>query len=86
MDAADHVRLQGVCASYGAHPVLQQVSLAVPRGGVLGLIGASGSGKSTVLRLLAGLVRPTAGEVSVAGEIVDYASPRSVQALTSTVS
>jgi polar amino acid transport system ATP-binding protein len=77
----DHVRLQGVCASYGAHPVLQEVSLAVPRGGVLGLIGASGSGKSTVLRLLAGLVRPTAGEVSVAGETVDYASPRSVQTL-----
>jgi polar amino acid transport system ATP-binding protein len=77
----DHVRMHGVCASYGAHRVLDQVSLAVPRGGVLGLIGASGSGKSTVLRLLAGLVRPTAGEVAVAGEIVDYASPRSVQAL-----
>ncbi len=73
--------MHGVCASYGAHRVLDQVSLAVPRGGVLGLIGASGSGKSTVLRLLAGLVRPTAGEVAVAGEIVDYASPRSVQAL-----
>jgi polar amino acid transport system ATP-binding protein len=77
----DHVRLHGVCASYGAHPVLRQVSLAVPRGGVLGLIGASGSGKSTVLRLLAGLLRPTEGEVSVAGETVDYANPRSVQTL-----
>jgi polar amino acid transport system ATP-binding protein len=61
--------------------VLRQVSLAVPRGGVLGLIGASGSGKSTVLRLLAGLLRPTEGEVSVAGETVDYANPRSVQTL-----
>lgn len=77
----DHVRLQGVCASYGAHPVLQQVSLAVPRGGVLGLIGASGSGKSTVLRLLAGLVHPTAGEVFIDSEAVDYTSARSVQAL-----
>ena len=77
----DHVRLQGVCASYGAHPVLQQVSLAVPRGGVLGLIGASGSGKSTVLRLLAGLVRPTAGEVFIGSKTVDYTNARSVQAL-----
>ena len=77
----DHVRLQGVCASYGAQPVLQQVSLAVPRGGVLGLIGASGSGKSTVLRLLAGLVRPTAGKVFIGDETVDYASARAVQAL-----
>jgi len=75
----DHVRLQGVCASYGAQPVLHEVSLAVPRGGVVGLIGASGSGKSTVLRLLAGLVRPTAGEVFVGGEAVDYANARSVR-------
>jgi polar amino acid transport system ATP-binding protein len=70
-----------VCASYGAHPVLREISLAVPRGGVLGLIGSSGSGKSTVLRLLAGLLRPTAGAVFVAGEQVDYASSAAVRAL-----
>jgi polar amino acid transport system ATP-binding protein len=77
----DHVRLQDVSASYGAHPVLREVSLAVPRGEVLALIGASGSGKSTVLRLLAGLLRPTAGRVLVGGDPVDYADRRSVQAL-----
>ncbi len=70
-----------MCASYGAHPVLREISLAVPRGGVLGLIGSSGSGKSTVLRLLAGLLRPTAGAVFVAGEQVDYASSAAVRAL-----
>ena len=77
----DHVRLQDVSASYGTHPVLREVSLAVPRGEVLALIGASGSGKSTVLRLLAGLLRPTAGKVLVGGDPVDYADRRSVQAL-----
>jgi polar amino acid transport system ATP-binding protein len=77
----DHVRLQDVSASYGAHPVLRAVSLAVPRGGVLGLIGSSGSGKSTVLRLLAGLLRPTGGAVFVGGEPVDYADRHSVRAL-----
>jgi len=77
----DHVRLQDVSASYGTHPVLREVSLAVPRGEVLALIGASGSGKSTVLRLLAGLLRPTAGKVLVGGDRVDYADRRSVQAL-----
>jgi polar amino acid transport system ATP-binding protein len=77
----DHVRLQDVSASYGANPVLRAVSLAVPRGGVLGLIGSSGSGKSTVLRLLAGLLRPTGGAVFVGGEPVDYADRQSVRAL-----
>ncbi len=77
----DHVRLQDVSASYGAHPVLHGVSIAVPRGAVLGLIGASGSGKSTVLRLLAGLLRPSAGAVFVGGDAVDYASRASIRAL-----
>jgi polar amino acid transport system ATP-binding protein len=77
----DHVRLQDVSASYGAHPVLREVSLAVPRGGVLALIGASGSGKSTVLRLLAGLLRPTAGQVFVGGDAVDYTDRRAVRVL-----
>jgi polar amino acid transport system ATP-binding protein len=77
----DHVRLQDVSASYGAHPVLRDVCLAVPRGGVLALIGSSGSGKSTVLRLLAGLLRPTGGQVFVSGDPVNYADRRAVRAL-----
>jgi polar amino acid transport system ATP-binding protein len=68
-------------ASYGAVPVLRGVSLQVARGQVVGLIGPSGSGKSSVLRAITGLLRLTAGEVALDGSAVDYANPASLRAL-----
>jgi putative ABC transport system ATP-binding protein len=49
-------------------PVLNGVSLSVPKGDFLALMGPSGSGKTTLLNLLAGIDRPTRGRISVAGE------------------
>lgn len=67
--------IDGVFAGYGAvdkagrpaHPVLSDVSLSVGRGAAVGVIGESGSGKSTVARVVAGLLAPTAGTVSLDG-------------------
>src|SRR4249920_1410693 len=47
---------------------LQDVTLAIPRGEMVSIIGPSGSGKSTLLNLVGGLDRPTTGQVSVDGE------------------
>ncbi|WP_288471054.1 ATP-binding cassette domain-containing protein, partial [uncultured Pseudomonas sp.] len=52
-----------VAWSAGGQPILAGVTLAVPPGGVLGLLGPNGSGKSSLLRLLAGLRRPEEGRV-----------------------
>jgi len=60
--------------------VLKGVSLTLAKGEVAALIGPSGSGKSTVLRCLVGLNPPSAGEVRLDGERLDYASARSVRA------
>jgi ABC-type polysaccharide/polyol phosphate transport system ATPase subunit len=48
---------------------LTEVSFAVPRGSTYGVIGRNGSGKSTALKLVAGITRPTAGTVSVTGRV-----------------
>ncbi|MEH3086852.1 MAG: amino acid ABC transporter ATP-binding protein [Xylophilus ampelinus] len=61
--------------SYGAHRVLQGVSLRVERGEVVCLIGPSGSGKSTVLRCINGLESYQGGEVRAFGERVDSRAP-----------
>ncbi len=52
----------------GAVRAVDTVSLTIPRGGVYGLAGESGSGKSTIARMIMGLTRPTAGDILLDGE------------------
>src|SRR3984885_614739 len=59
------INLTGVSKSFGATQVLKEINLDVRQGEVLVLIGASGSGKSTVLRIMSGLETADAGEVWV---------------------
>lgn len=54
--------------SFGSKSVLQGVDLNVPAGAVVGLVGTNGSGKSTLIKCLLGLLRPTAGTISLLGE------------------
>ncbi|UPY37326.1 amino acid ABC transporter ATP-binding protein [Sediminicoccus sp. KRV36] len=73
--------LDGVSAGYPGKPdVLTDVTLSIARGEVVGLIGPSGSGKSSLLRALVGLLRPHAGRVTIGGELVDYANKASLRA------
>ncbi|WP_158747314.1 ABC transporter ATP-binding protein [Acidisphaera sp. L21] len=62
------VAVRGLEKRYGAMPVLRGVSLEARTGEVISIIGASGSGKSTMLRCIPLLEVPEAGEVGVAGE------------------
>jgi len=63
--AGSALSLHDVTMTFAENPVLQKVSLDVPQGECLVLIGPSGRGKSVVLKLLAGLLEPTGGEVRV---------------------
>lgn len=60
--------IESVSASYGNISALHDVSLEVPRGGIVALLGANGAGKSTTLNVISGLVRPTRGTVRFDGE------------------
>ena len=81
MSPATHLELADVIASYGAVPVLRGVSLTVGKGEVVSLIGPSGSGKSSVLRLLAGLLPARSGTVRIDGATVDTTSREDVRRL-----
>ena len=80
---AAHLELSEVTASYGAVPVLRGVDLTVGKGEVVSLIGPSGSGKSSVLRLLAGLLPAQSGTVRIDGAVVDTTSREAVRRLRS---
>ena len=62
--------LDQVSKSFGAHTVLDGVSLTVRRGSIMVMLGPSGTGKSVLLRCLVGLLRPDAGRVLVFGDDV----------------
>ncbi len=62
------VELRGLSFGYGERLILDNISLTVPRGKVTALMGASGGGKTTVLRLIGGQARPQMGELLFDGQ------------------
>lgn len=61
------IRVRGVRTQFGTHVVHEDLDLDVRRGEILGVVGGSGTGKSVLLRTIAGLLRPAAGRVEVLG-------------------
>jgi ABC-2 type transport system ATP-binding protein len=62
------IRTWGLAKSYRGRPALRGIDLEVPGGAVFGYLGPNGAGKTTTIRLLAGLLRPSAGRAEVFGE------------------
>ncbi|HTI36956.1 MAG TPA: ATP-binding cassette domain-containing protein [Vicinamibacterales bacterium] len=60
-----------VCFAYDEHVILNDLSFTVPKGATWIVLGASGSGKSVMLKLILGLLRPDSGQIFVNGERVD---------------
>ena len=62
--------IEGVFAGYGLAPVLEEISLDVGTGEVVAVVGANGVGKTTLLRTIAGLVKPTRGRIAFDGQSI----------------
>ena len=62
------VSIQGVTMRFGSHTVLKDISFDVPRGQISAVLGPSGTGKSVLLKVIIGLLRPQSGQVYVDGE------------------
>ena len=72
------LEVDAVSAAYGNIRALQDVSLKVPQGAIVALLGANGAGKSTTLNVISRLVSPTAGSVRFAGEPIHRLSADAV--------
>jgi len=76
--SAEMLKVQGLHAHYGKSHVLRGVDFSVGRGEVLSLLGRNGSGRSTTMKSLMGLVRPSAGSVQLNGRELAGQQPHTI--------
>jgi len=76
------IEVSGLCKSFGELLAVDNLSLAAPAGQIFGLVGPDGAGKTTTIRMLAGILPPDTGEIRVAGRDV-VAEPESVKSVIS---
>ena len=72
------LRLIDLEASYGAVRALRGVSLDVAEGAVVAILGANGAGKSTTLKSISGMIKPSAGSIEYDGERIDGRTPNQI--------
>ena len=72
------LELKNVSSAYGSVEALRGVSLHVVKGEIVTLLGANGAGKSTTLRTISGLIRPTSGEIWFEGHRIDTLAPEQI--------
>jgi branched-chain amino acid transport system ATP-binding protein len=75
------LRVEGAHAFYGNIHALKGISLQVPRGSIVALLGANGSGKTTTLRAISGLLRPSRGEIWFEDKPLTRKSPEKIVAM-----
>jgi zinc transport system ATP-binding protein len=76
MSELEIIRLQNIRVTYGDIPALEDVTLSIFQHDFLGIIGPNGGGKSTLLKVLLGLVKPDSGSVRIFGKPPEYVRSR----------
>ena len=75
------VEIRNLHFSYGERPILSGIEMDFPRGQVIAVMGGSGSGKTTILRLIGGQLQAGAGTIEISGEAVDARNPKRMYAM-----
>lgn len=76
------IELINVSKEYGKRTAVKNISLTLPLGKIIGIVGENGNGKSTLMKLIAGLLQPTSGSVTVNGETAARRSSKLVSYLS----
>ena len=61
------IEISSLCKRYGSFTAVRSLDLVVPSGELFGFLGPNGAGKTTTMRMIAGILQPTAGSVRIAG-------------------
>jgi branched-chain amino acid transport system ATP-binding protein len=72
------LRLKSVEAGYGAVRALREVTFEVPKGAMVAMLGSNGAGKSTTLKVISGMLKPSSGEVEFNGRSIRGMTPNQV--------
>lgn len=78
-DAVNIVELKNVSRFFGTTPAINNISLTVKRGEILGIIGRSGAGKSTLIRCINGLEKPNSGSIRIEGREISHLTESQLQ-------
>jgi ABC-2 type transport system ATP-binding protein len=70
------IEVSQLSKKYGSHQAISDISFSVQSGEVMGLLGVNGAGKTTILRILAGALRPTSGNATIAGHNIQTLAAR----------
>lgn len=75
------VRIDNVNFAYDSRPILRGINMSIPRGKVVAIMGGSGCGKTTLLRMISGQIKPSSGTATVDGQAVHQLKQRDLYAL-----
>jgi len=70
------IEVTGVSYTYNGHPVLENIEFTVNQGEYLGIIGPNGGGKSTLIKIMLGLLKPTTGSIKIFGHDIENFNER----------
>jgi ABC-type multidrug transport system fused ATPase/permease subunit len=85
LKSVPHIQLDDVTVVAGGHKILENVSLEIPAGSHVGIVGRSGAGKSSLAGLLLGWHKPSSGEVRVDGQVLDAMALDALRGVTAWV-